>query len=212
MPVKSQRSAIDWPAIRQRFEATGQRELSARQIARDHGVSETAVRKRARAESWLRRDQREYLLYGSRSGLGAKIIDWPRSALSAQMPRTEPDLERACGATTIRQPMRRDLPPTKLREGRKVSSEELRDGLSHLAQSLFSQLEIALDRRNTVIKMIEECEPSTGGRMAAKYSVFRKEEFDLNKLSAALLNLAMVYKIIASRSSGSRAGGATSGR
>jgi hypothetical protein len=107
--------------------------------------------------------------------------------------------------------MRRDLPPTKLREGRKVSSEDLRDDLSHLAQSLVSQLEIAIDRRNTVIKMIEECELGTGGRMAAKYSVLQKD-FDLKKLSAALLNLAMVYKIIANHSSGSRAEGIASGR
>ena len=202
MPGRTRRSAIDWPAIRQRFEATGQRELSTRQIARDHGVTETAIRKKARAESWLRRDQREYLLSGSRSRLGAKIIDWPRSALSAQMPRTGPDLE---------QPMRRDLPPTKLREGRKVSSEDLIDSLSHLAQSLVFQLKIAIDRRNTVVKMIEEWEPGTVGRMEAKYSILQKE-FDLKKLSAALLNVAMVYKIIANHSSDRRAEGAASGR
>jgi hypothetical protein len=134
--------------------------------------------------------------------LGAKIIDWPRSALSAQMPRTEPDLEK---------PMRRDLPPTKLHEGRKVSSEDLIDSMSHLAQSLVFQLEIAIDRRNTVVKMIEEWEPGTVGRMEAKYSILQKE-FDLKKLSAALLNVAMVCKIIANHSSDRRTEGAASGR
>jgi hypothetical protein len=210
MPGKARRPAIDWLAIRQRFETTGQREASTRQIARDNGVTETAIRKKARAESWLRRDQRERLLYGDRSGLGAKIIDWPRPALSAQMPRTEPDLERGRGGTTLRQLMHRDLPPTKLREGRKVSSEDLRDGLSYAAQSLLSQLYIAIDRRSAVIKMIGEWEPETGRKMAAKYSVLQKE-FDLKKLTAALLNIAMVYKIIATHSSDSTVEGAASG-
>lgn len=206
-----QRSAIDWPAIRQRFEATNQRDVSTRQIARDHGISETAVRKKARTESWLRRDQRERLLYGGRSGLGAKIIDWPQPALSTRMRRAEPDFEPSRGGTILHRPIRRGLPPTKLREGQKVSSEDLIDGLSHTAQSLLLQLNVMIDRRNTVIKMIEEGEPGTGGKMAAKYSVLQKE-FALKKLTAVLLNIATVYEIIVNHSSDSRAKGAASGR
>src|ERR1700749_782851 len=104
MPGKTRRAAIEWPVIRQRYETTSRREVSTRQIARDHGITETAIRKKAKGESWLRRDQREYLLSGRRSGSGAEIIDWPRSG-----PQGEPGLTPARRATTMRRPARRHL-------------------------------------------------------------------------------------------------------
>jgi hypothetical protein len=233
MAAKAQRSGIDWPAIRRLYEATVRREFSTRQIARDHGVTETAIRKKAKAEKWLRRDQRENLLCGSRSNLD-KIVGWPRhrfgrsergssfspdeyggratggvaSVLSAPMSPAEPETDRA---RVRKLPLRRELPPIKSREDRKVTPEDLIDRLSHVADSLLYHIRIAIDRRDTVIKMMEEWEPSTGGRIAAKYAVLQKE-VDLKKLSAALLNVTIVVKFIDDQSSGRRAKGATSGR
>lgn len=180
MADSTRKAAVDWPMIRQRYEATDRREASTRQIARDHRISETAVRKKAKAESWLRRDQREYLLYGKRAGSGAKIIDWPGSRL-----RGKPVLTRA----------------HRERGDRKVSSQDLIDGLSDVAQSLLSELKIAIDRRKIIIRMIEEWEPGSGGRLTAKYSALQKE-VDVKRLASAALNIAMVSKIITEISSG----------
>lgn len=95
--------------------------------------------------------------------------------------------------------------------GRKVSHDDLIDGLSHAAQSLLSQLDIAIDRRNVVIKMIEEWEPGISGKMPAKYSVLRKE-LELKTLASVLLNLVTICKFIVDHSLGGRATGAVSRR
>jgi hypothetical protein len=229
MPAKTQRSGIDWPAIRRLYEATATGDFSTRQIARDHGLSETAIRKKAKAEKWLRRDQRERLLYGSRSGLDLKIVDWSRHRLgrlerassfgpdeqgdgratgdvSAAMAPAESEIDGAPARTRIAQP-RRKLPPIKSREGRKVASEDLIDGLSHAAEALICQIKNAIDYRDTLIKVIEGWEEGTDGKVAPRFAALQKE-VDLKKLSAALLDTMMVVKFIVDQSSSSRASGA----
>lgn len=47
----NKRDDLDWTAIRADFEG---RKLSNRRIAKKHGVSESAIRKRAEAENWVR--------------------------------------------------------------------------------------------------------------------------------------------------------------
>jgi len=190
MAGKTRIAAIDWPGIRQRYESTGRRDVSTRQIARDHGITEAAVRKKAKAERWLRRDQREYLLYGRRSGLGAEIVDWPR-----------PRLQR--GPSPVR--------PYRGREDRKISSQDLIDGLSRAAQSLLSELQLAIDRREIIIKMIEEWEPGTGRRLPIRYSALEKE-IDIKRLATALHNMSMVCETIADLSSRVGTGSASSKR
>lgn len=205
------KSGINWPMIRSIYEATAWREVSTRQIARDHNITETAIRKRAKAEKWLRRDQRDNLLYGGQSDSRFKKVDWPRHrvgwseragsfdpaahgervmAESAPMPLTEREIERARARI-----VRRALPPVKLRENRKVTSEELVDGLSSVAVSLLDLIENALDRRDTLIELIAEGEQRAGGKMVARYVALQKE-VDLKKLSAAALSTMMVIKFV----------------
>jgi transposase-like protein len=44
----------DWPKIKQAYEGVGAAELSTREIARQHGIAESTIRKRAKIEKWAR--------------------------------------------------------------------------------------------------------------------------------------------------------------
>jgi hypothetical protein len=218
-----QRSPIDWPTIRRVYEASAGRDLSTRQIARDHGVTEAGIRKKAKVEKWLRRDQREHLLSGSRSALGFRIVESPRhtGGRSERASTIGPDdqyddrarsgvtsvmseIESARTPTPIARRVRRALPRIKLRKDRNITSEDLVDGLSHVAESLICQIKNAIDHRDMLIKVVEDWDEGVDGKVTAKFAALLKE-VDLKKLSAALLNTMIVVKFINDQRSGGAA-------
>ena len=78
-------SSIDWARIRKRFEATTSKEISGRDLAADFGITEGTIRARAKAEGWLRRDQREKLQSSiAREGISPTDTPTIRAELSAE--------------------------------------------------------------------------------------------------------------------------------
>ena len=208
-----QRSAADWPAIRRLYEATTRGDFSTRQIARGHGITETAIRKRAKIGNWLRRDQWENLAFTRRDKPDLKDIDRGRRRLGmarsakqsgpardhhvmgdAPMPTAEKSAQIRARAS-IRPLVRRDVPSIGSQEAQKVNFEELQDILCQTAEfSLLCQLADAIANRDSLIAMIGEWHQDTGGKMV-QYAALQKA-LDLKQLSSVLRSTAETIKII----------------
>jgi hypothetical protein len=96
--------------------------MSTRQIARDFGLSETAIRKKARAECWLRRDVAEDGVSAIRSHLGEGIVGQHRH----DRPRVGKPIYQ----------LRRELPAVEPGQSRKVSAQDLIEASIEVAEDL----------------------------------------------------------------------------
>jgi hypothetical protein len=117
--------------------------------------------------------------------LDPKIVDWPRYRESR-----------------IHKPPL----PIKRREDREVSSEDLIDSLSRLAETLMCQINMELDYRDILIKTIRGWEESVEGKKIDKFAALLKE-VDLRKISKAALDLTHVVRFIDNRRSGRKHNG-----
>jgi hypothetical protein len=215
--------SIEWPAIRKLYEATHSRDFSVREIARRNGVTEGAIRKKAKAQNWSRRDQRDEIRAG-----GADVdlciatnSDWKRSEEGAsKVPaiRSSEDRDDATRDTTkgvlapsgsdaapqaererIRSPIReleqRDKPSIVKRKSRKLSAGQLVDSGRDAAEALICQLRDAIGNRDTLMDMLEEWNMDHGDhpRRVEKYAAMH-QALQLKELSLALRNAVNVVK------------------
>lgn len=133
---KRSRSAADWEVIERDYRAGVK---SVRQIAKEQGVSHTAIQKRADAESWTR-------------DLGAKI----RAAAEAKLAR---EVAKAQVATTeVAKAAERDIVEANATLQAQIVREHRADiqRARGLAQRLMADLEQAVQHRLVLEEAIEE--------------------------------------------------------
>ena len=147
--------------------------MSTRQVARDHGLSETAIRKRARAEYWLRRDVSDAGGVAVRSGFSDGIVGHHRR-------------ERPRPGKPIRQ-LRRELPAIEREYARKVDIQDLIEATTRAAEALLREIVEVIDKRKKLIKVIEATEQPSA-RVSRQHRLLVKE-FDLKTLSTTLRNV-----------------------
>jgi hypothetical protein len=167
--VKSLKVDADWEAIEGMYRAGL---LSVREIARSHGISHTAIQKRAKADGWLR-DLTAKVRQQVASGLVATEVATAGTA-------TERQMVEAAATQVI----------TLVREHRgQISRSRL------LVDKLMAQLEGVADHRDLLEQIIDEVEDgSTGASIKRREALIRAVALPSN--AGVLKNLADTLKVV----------------
>jgi hypothetical protein len=167
--VKPLKVDADWEAIEGMYRAGL---LSVREIARSHGISHTAIQKRAKADGWLR-DLTAKVRQQVASGLVATEVATAGTA-------TERQMVEAAATQVI----------TLVREHRgQISRSRL------LVDKLMAQLEGVADHRDLLEQIIDEVEDgSTGASIKRREALIRAVALPSN--AGVLKNLADTLKVV----------------
>lgn len=130
-------AATDWEAIEREYRA-GQ--LSIREIAREHGLSDGAIRKRAKAEGWQR-------------DLSGQVRQAVRTELVRSEVRT--DNARTNDAEAVQVAAARGVEVVRQHRGRLATLNQIADNLTARLKRMLDDLE-----QNRIVE-IEERDPKT---------------------------------------------------
>jgi hypothetical protein len=167
--VKPLKVDVDWEAIEGMYRAGL---LSVREIARSHGVSHTAIQKRAKADGWAR-------------DLTAKVRQQVATALVATEVAT-------AGTATERQMVEAAATQiiTLVREHRGQIGRN-----RALVDKLMAQLELAADNRDLLEGIIDEVENCATGASTQRHAALMKA-VSLSTHAGVLKNLADTLKVV----------------
>ena len=163
------KAAVDWESIEGMYRAGL---LSIREIARSHGISHTAIQKRAKAEGWAR-DLTAKVRQQVASGLVATEVATAGTA-------TERQIVEAAATQII----------TLVREHRGQIGRN-----RALVDKLMAQLELAADNRDLLEGIIDEVETCTTGASSHRHAALMKA-VSLSTHAGVLKNLAETLKIL----------------
>lgn len=164
---------IDWEAIERDYRAGV---VSLREIGRAHGVSDTAIRKRAAAEGWTR-DLAPKVQARTKDKLVRSLSS--QSGSHEQQARTDEEIVEAASTTqaSVVQIHRRDIA-----SGRKLVSV------------LFSELMESTEKRHEIEEAIEEDVENDAPATKAKRRAAMQKAVSLPSRAGAALSLAGAMK------------------
>jgi hypothetical protein len=164
---------VDWEAIERAYRPGV---LSLREIAREHGVSDTAIRKRAKAEGWVR-DLVEKVKARTKDKLVRSLGS--QGGSHEQQVRTDEEIVEAASTTqaSVVQIHRRDIAT-----GRKLVSV------------LFGELMESTENRHEIEEAIEEEVEDDAPAAKAKRRAAMQKAVSLPSRAAAALSLAGAMK------------------